>query len=416
MASARYALCVTLLTVVAGCQKRQLSAPPTPAATRDGGWKQDITYVCDNVARLHPDAFRFASRQKYEAARDDLLENVPELSDTAIIVRLTATIAQLNDAHTSLVIQGPLFPMLPFRVKRTSDGFFLLAVPMEHRDVLGGKIVRVGDAPIDEAVKRIGTVVSHENEICVLLHFQRLLRMPTVLHELSLSARIDSVRLGVETKDRIRTVEFEFAPEGKPQTLAHIERQAVPLPSQRENKNYWYQTTPKHRAVYVAYNKCREDENHPFRDFAAEVLKELENPDINRLIIDLRRNGGGSQIVAWPLFKKLPGHRLDRPGGIVVLVGAPTFSSGQNNALELRDWTQAVLIGERTSHRPNSFGKIKTFQSPNHKLAVQYSTTYFVRGLDEEDTLVPDVEVRFTLEDFKQGKDTAFEAALAYHP
>jgi hypothetical protein len=416
MTSARYTLCLTLLTVVAGCQKPQLSAPPTPAATRDGRWKQDITYVCDNVARLHKDAFRFASRQEYEAARDDLLAKVPELSDAAIIVRLAAIIAQLNDAHTRHWIGGPLFPKLPFQVGRPSDGFFLIAVPMEHKDLLEGKIVMVGDTPIDEAVRRMGTVVSHENDIRVRLHVPHFLRMPAVLHELRLSSRNDAVSLGVETKDGIRTVEFEFTPEGETPALAQIERQAVPLASQRKNEHYWYQTIPQHQTVYLAYNACYEDKNRPFRDFAAEILKELENPDIKRLIIDLRRNGGGSQLVAWPLFKKLQGHRLDEPGGIIVLIGAGTFSSATGNTLELRDWTQAVLIGERTGQCPNSFGEIKTFQSPNHKLTVTYSTKYFVRGAEDDDTVVPDVEVRFTFEDWKQGKDPMLEAALAYHP
>jgi hypothetical protein len=416
MPRARFALFVTLLTVAAGCQKRGPSTPPAPAATRDGRWRQDISYVCDNVSRLHPDPFRFASRQKYEAARDDLLERVPELPDTAIVVRLAAILAQLGDAHTNLFIDGPLFPMAPLRVLPASDGFFLIAAPMQHKDLLGAKLVQLGDAAMDEALERIATVVSHESDDRVHLFFPRLVRMPPVLHELGLASRTDAVRLGVETTDGVQTVEFKFVPVAEPETLAWLERQDVPLPEQRADENYWRQTIPEHQAVYLAYNKCREEEDRPFREFAAEVLEELENPGIKRLIIDLRRNGGGDELLASPLIEKLPRHRLDRPGGIVVLIGLLTYSSGQNHAVTLRNTTQAVLIGERTSQYVNHFGSITSFQSPNYKLTVQCSTKYIEKDPEVDGVLVPDVEVRSNFEDWKQGADPALEAALAYDP
>ena len=134
------------------------------------------------------------------------------------------------------------------------------------------------------------------------------------------------------------------------------------------------------------------------------------------MVFDLRSNQGGSQVLAWPLLKALRDHRLNQPGGIIVLIGSVTFSSGKGNALDLRDWTDATLMGSPTQQRPNSFGEIRSFRSPNNKLVVQYSTKYFVRGAEEEDAVRPDVTVTETIADWKQGIDTVLEAALRYQP
>ena len=132
------------------------------------------------------------------------------------------------------------------------------------------------------------------------------------------------------------------------------------------------------------------------------------------MIIDLRRNGGGSQIVAWPLFKKLKSHRLDHPGGILVLIGHRTFSSAKGNAMDLQEWTHATLIGNPTAQKHHSYGEIKEFNSPNFKLNVSYSTKYFQRGDPNASALTPDRIVPYSYDEVINGTDSVLNAALYY--
>ncbi len=66
---------IALLVIIAVAASRVLPpsvlepAPfPTPAATRDARWRQDLDYFAAEVTRLHHNAFRSISRREFEAA------------------------------------------------------------------------------------------------------------------------------------------------------------------------------------------------------------------------------------------------------------------------------------------------------------------------------------------------------------
>lgn len=400
------------------CAELEPSPHPRPAPTRDGRWVQDIRYVADNVARLHKNAFRYAVREDYEAARDALVARVPELSDASIMVHLAAIVAQLRDAHTTVVLPlgGPALPVADGMIAWISGGYLLLGAPPDRPELLGARVLRVGGTAIGDAVRTLGAVVSHENAIGLRVQTEPLLRIPAVLHAMGLAEDPTRVRFDVENEDGVHQVELRVHPDGGVPAMQELEPAGRPFTYQRKNEHYWFEVLPEERALYWQYNVCYEQEGRPFAAFAEEVLAALEDPAIERIIIDLRRNGGGSQIVAWPLLKKLVGHRLDRPGGILVLIGAKTFSSAKGNALDIQEWTRAVLMGGPTRQRPTTFGEVRTFESPNFGLTVSYSNKYFERGDPDADAVRPDVEVEMSLADWQRGVDTVFEAALAYRP
>ena len=257
---------------------------------------------------------------------------------------------------------------------------------------------------------------SHENDVGRAVQTEPLLVIPAVHFALGLSDDPTRVTLEVENENGVHSVELRVRSDGAVPDVLKLERSAKPFTAQRGNEHYWFEVLPDERALYWAYNVCYEQEGRPFADFANEVLQALDDPAIERLVIDLRGNQGGSQLVAWPLLKPLVGHRLDRPGGIIALIGPKTFSSGRGNALDLREWTDAILLGGPTSQRQATFGEIRSFKAPKSELPVTYSTKYFLRGDPDEDAVRPDVVVENTLADWQQGVDRVFEAALAYQP
>ena len=74
----------------------------------------------------------------------------------------------------------------------------------------------------------------------------------------------------------------------------------------------------------------------------------------------------------------------------------------------------STLIGTATGGNVNGYGEVKTFELKNHPFVVTYSTKYFelIRGYDK-DSLYPDVEVKQSLEDYLDGKDTEVEWILS---
>jgi hypothetical protein len=79
----------------------------------------------------------------------------------------------------------------------------------------------------------------------------------------------------------------------------------------------------------------------------------------------------------------------------------------------LKHELQAVLVGEPSAQRPNSYGDVRTFQLPNSKLVVRYCTKYF--RLDphgDPDALLPDIPVDLTAQDYFAGRDPVLERVL----
>lgn len=104
---------------------------------------------------------------------------------------------------------------------------------------------------------------------------------------------------------------------------------------------------------------------------------------------------------------------LNQQGRLYVLIGAQTFSSALMNAIELRDGTHSILLGEPTGGKPNAYGEVRSFRLPNAGLRVQYSTRYHTNlpGSDAP-SLRPDLLYPLTWPDLLTGADPAVEAAM----
>jgi hypothetical protein len=96
-----------------------------------------------------------------------------------------------------------------------------------------------------------------------------------------------------------------------------------------------------------------------------------------------------------------------------VLVGAETFSAAMNNAAQLQDETNAILVGETIGERPNSYQEPRQFQLPNSHLIVRASTRYYTFRKTGENAVRPDKEIIPTWDDVKAGRDPVLDWTLA---
>jgi hypothetical protein len=78
--------------------------------------------------------------------------------------------------------------------------------------------------------------------------------------------------------------------------------------------------------MYIQHNACRNDPKLPFPEFTRQALSGIDSHPVQRVVIDLRQNGGGDSRILGPLTKGLAS-RLRAIGPIYVLIGPGTFSS-----------------------------------------------------------------------------------------
>jgi hypothetical protein len=133
------------------------------------------------------------------------------------------------------------------------------------------------------------------------------------------------------------------------------------------------------------------------------------------MIVDLRLNSGGNSQVIEPLIKGLKARQsLMARGHLFALIGRSAFSSGLLAAFKFRHDLHAILIGEPSGEKPNSYGEVKAIALPNSKIDIHCSTKFFRIMTGDPPNFPPDVTVGRTLAEALAGKDPVLDAALRH--
>ena len=137
-------------------------------------------------------------------------------------------------------------------------------------------------------------------------------------------------------------------------------------------------------------------------------LDALEGP---MLYVEYLHGGDGSgsdQLIR--AFADDP--RVDRPGGLTVLIGRENVSAGTVVARGLDTKTQAEFVGEPTPARADNFlCSCADIELRNSGFVVTVPTDSFCTG-DKRTAIAPDVPMTLASADFFAGRDPVLAAAL----
>jgi hypothetical protein len=165
--------------------------------------------------------------------------------------------------------------------------------------------------------------------------------------------------------------------------------------------------------LYLQYNRGQ-NASEPMASMADRAFRLMDQGEADRLVVDVRHNGGGDSQVDDHLIEGIQSRSLWRQRGrLYCLIGGETFSSGLWTADDLRK-LGAILVGSPTGGKPNSYGNVSTLQLPHSLLQVSYSTRYcqLISGSDLP-WLGPDLAVEPTIADLRARLDPLLDAAVA---
>jgi hypothetical protein len=175
-----------------------------------------------------------------------------------------------------------------------------------------------------------------------------------------------------------------------------------PLYRRNQGTFYWKQYIEESHTLYVNYNSCRNMEDITVSQFCEDLKHFIENAEVKRLVVDIRNNLGGDSTLFEPFIRWLRNcEKLNRNGGIFVILGRDTFSSALLNAFSFKNKTKAIFIGEPSGGKPNCYGEVEYFSLSNSKLKIRYSTQYY--KIVRDDRLLafyPDVDIKVTATDY----------------
>ena len=349
-----------------------------------------------------------------------LQEEIPLLEDYEIVVGLQRVVALLGDGHTAVGWpEGDArFGRFPLQLFWFDDGLFVTATDPGHLGVLRLRLLRIGDSTAEDAATAVSALTARENESQIKDDARSLIVGPKILHALRIlpdQRRGRFVFQGPQGEELSPELEPSKR-DGQPSWVtAYDGSSRPPLRLEHRDLDYWYEYVAESRTLFLQYNKCRNTDGRPFREFVDELLAFADRTPVERVVIDLRYDAGGNSAVMAPLLKGLARRSaLCRRGSLFVLIGRQTYSSAELNAVQLRNRLNAILVGEPTGQKPNAFGEVRKFFLPNSGLKVTYSTKFFRLESGDPPSLMPSVAVGLRSADYFAGRDPALEAALTY--
>src|SRR5262249_16818710 len=121
---------------------------------------------------------------------------------------------------------------------------------------------------------------------------------------------------------------------------------------------YWFEYLPGHQTVYCQFNSVRNDPKEPFKEFCDRLFKFVNDEKVDRLVLDLRWNGGGNTFLVRQLVHGLVRcDKVNQRGKLFVVIGRNTFSAAQNTTTDIEMHTNATFVGEPTGSSPNFIGE-----------------------------------------------------------
>ena len=392
------------------------------ANTKD--WHSDLDYLAKKLSKKHCDLFAQKSREYFLHEIEKIKSSVNDLSDFEVAIQLQQLVASMGDSHTKVHF-SPLVDkkqILPIHLYWFSDGLYILHTTPENAEILGHRIYSVNQTPIDVVVDSLSTLITVDNQAMVKSSIPKLLPLVQVLDYFNFT-EAKQIELGLEDingNSKWYSLKPEVMNRENRKTL-NVDSLALCFKNERAFFVDYYQANDE--IYYIQYNKCwskeleikyRKGKNASkmpsFNDFQEKVFHNLAIKSIDKIVFDLRFNGGGNSSQGTAFIKKFAAFANENPEKrIFVILGRHTFSSAILNAMDFKKWTNATFVGEETGGMPNHFGEVRTLRLPYSGLRVGYSTKYFKRTEDKTNSLYPDVKIESGFNDFKSGIDPVYE-------
>ena len=405
---------------------RVLGLEDVDGLDREEGWRTDLRVLVREAHRRRPVAFDPAVAEQLARSAGKLSEEIPSLTDAEIVLGLTRLLVLLDDGHASLNVpieREDLAIALPVQFYLFADGVHVTSATEAHRGLLGAEILAFDGRPVDDVVAAVEPLVCRDHEVRPIEIVPSWLRRTPFLHALGLID--DPGKVTLTTRDGTVEVRAE-ADDGKRSDFPTSQRMVLhhdalgdqlPLYLRNADAAYWFEVMPDQRLLYVQFNRVANDPDESLAAFADRVADRLEANDVDRLVFDLRWNGGGNTFLVGPLLRSIAGcRRLDRPGGLFLIVGRRTFSAAGNTA-KLFEWLggrNLTIVGEPTGSKPKFIGETVPFTLPYSGLRCNISNLDWqgITPYDMRSWIAPDLYTPPTYAAYRDGRDPAMDAIL----
>lgn len=393
-------------------------------------WQDDLRFLQTKAHKEYPFLFKKITSEDFDAAVDKLYQEIPSLEAHEIPVAFSRIVALFEYGHTQLPFSTLANDqILPVNIYQFSDGVYIEGAHKNHLKIVGAKVLEIEGIPIMKVFEMIRPVVPAENDQYFKAYGLRFAMVPNILHAQGVISELKS------------DITFTLEKDGKTfkHTLKAVPRDQLSIDysyvtpnddwvSSRDQawtpnylkdleKLYYYEYFPKQKAVYVRHSSIRNDVSEDIKTFYGKVFDFIDTNDVEKLILDVRLNGGGNNYLNKPIITGIIERpELNKEGKFFTIIGRRTFSACQNLVNELDNYTNTIFVGEPTAENVNFYGDTKREILPNSGLSVYLSFAWWQDKpqWENRDWTIPHIAVDMTFHDYRTNYDPVLEAALNF--
>ncbi|NIX65403.1 tetratricopeptide repeat protein [Gaetbulibacter sp. S0825] len=395
-------------------------------------WQEDLKFLQETVHQDYSFLFKKTTADIFNSEVAKLHNDIPNLQEHEIIVGLARVVSLFKYGHTDISFsQKPFaFSQLPINLYHFNDGIYIQGTHKTHQNALGAKVVTIENISVKKALELIYPTVPSENSQFFKAYGTNYLRIPEVLHAQGITSSLKtSIEFTLEKNGKIFKHVFSVLPDNQriPVSYSITKQDGDWLDARNQNetpnylkhldKIYYYEYLPEQKAVYVRQSQIQDDPSETIPEFYERVFNFIDTNDVEKLIIDVRLNGGGNNYKNKPIITEIiKSEKINKVGNLFVITGRRTFSACQNLVNEMSNYTNAIFVGEPTGENINFYGDNRTVELPNSKIPVFLSFAWWQDKPQWEnaDWLAPHIAVDMSFEEYKTNKDPVLQTALDF--
>jgi hypothetical protein len=333
------------------------------------------------------------------------------------------TLAVLRQGHLSLWADNTArVPnrWLPLRFYAFPEGVFIIDAAAPHKELVGSRVVTIGDIPAEEVLRRNAEANSVDGDMEHVWAASRLAEA-YLLRGTGAAGPDAFAKLRIEPRQgRGRTVRVPFLAEemaGRQDRLLAPPKVTTPLFLANLEKTFWHQALPEHQALYVQVNNlldAPEDKGETLSAYGERLWAVLSETKPTSLILDLRHNNGGTTQLYPNLLRSIVAFSRIAGNQLYVLIGRRTYSAAGNFVTDLERLADPVFVGEATSECCNLFGDPASVLLPYSKIQGEFTAMKWNLSTpgDARREIHPELPVQLGAKDYFSGKDPALDAVF----
>ncbi|MCE7792862.1 S41 family peptidase [Salipaludibacillus sp. CUR1] len=395
----------------------------------------EFNYVVEKILDVHPDPKRYLNQNGWDeliVATERQLAKPLQITEYFYVIQ--SFVSEIRDSHTFVYPSTIKSRVLPLELQWVGDELVVTDSSVENISH-GDELTHIEGKEINEIMDSLTTIISSENDYWIKHLSRQFITQEKFLKEI---LTVEGNSLAVTVSDTEKT--------SKNINVHWVTPEEANQSSADEETWYGYELDQENNIGYYFLNES--NVTAEYEQNVREFFKEVEEQQLENIIIDLRKNGGGDSGVSDVFIRHLPENtyknfgtvtRFSEPasvqrgyeqvdgyeehppsvvqnrvlkptfnGDVYILTGHGTYSSANMFAVLFHDSDLGTIIGEPTGNAPGSFGDILHFPLPYTGFDLLISHKEFLRphsSMDNYTSLYPDILVEIKKEDIIKQED-----------